>query len=84
MANLPKPMAALVRAMARSKFAYWLYCSLCGLSLFVEDKYRREELAMYVLPKAGESAWVLFREEVLGWGTRRKGAWKGDVAVSES
>lgn len=50
--------------------------------MFVEDKHRREELALYVLPKAGESAWIVFREEVLGWKPRRKRAWKGDVVVS--
>jgi hypothetical protein len=34
---------------------------LTGLSLFVEDKKRRAELAMYVLPKGLESAWIVAR-----------------------
>lgn len=55
---------------------------MTGLSLLIENKHRREELAMYVLPKAGESAWVTFREEFLGIKSRRKGAWKADAAVS--
>ena len=56
---------------------------MSGLSILIEDKHRREELAMYVLPKAGESAWITFREVCLGIKTRRKDAWKADVAVSE-
>jgi hypothetical protein len=32
---------------------------LSGLSLFVEEKRRRGELAMYVLPKGLESAWIM-------------------------
>lgn len=32
--------------------------ALCGLSLLVEAPRRRAELAMYVMPKALESAWV--------------------------
>lgn len=80
--KLPEPFAGLVRSVQRSQLAWWMYCLLCGLSLFVENPHRREELAMYVLPKAGESAWVTFREVVLGIKTRRSGAWKADVAVS--
>jgi len=38
---------------------------LSGLSLFVEEKRRHGELAMYVLPKALESAWVMARGK--GW-----------------
>jgi len=38
---------------------------LCGLSLFVEEKRRRGELAMYVLPKGLESAWIMARGK--GW-----------------
>lgn len=32
--------------------------------MFVEEKRRRPELAMYVLPKALESAWVIGRGKV--------------------
>ncbi|KAG8863371.1 hypothetical protein FRB96_008863 [Tulasnella sp. 330] len=82
LANLPEPLAVFFRSIRRSKLAWWLFCSLSGFSLLVENKHRREELAMYCLPKAGESAWLLFREEALGVPKRRRGAWKGDVALT--
>ena len=44
-----------------SKQSFFLGGLLSGLSLFVEEKRRREELAMYVLPKALESAWIILR-----------------------
>ncbi|KAG8893096.1 hypothetical protein FRC00_011041 [Tulasnella sp. 408] len=80
--NLPPKYRELGKRLAGSQLFWWFFSSLSGLSLLVEDKHRREELAMYVLPKAGESAWITFREEVLGIKTRRKGAWKADVALS--
>lgn len=79
--KLPKWCNALSKKLVSSQLFWWFFSSLTGLSILVEDKNRREELAMYCLPKAGESAWVMFREEVLGIKTRRKGAWKADVAV---
>ncbi|KAG9035196.1 hypothetical protein FRB95_011930 [Tulasnella sp. JGI-2019a] len=82
LANLPGPLGTFFRTIRRSKLAWWLFSSLSGLSLLVENKHRREELAMYCLPKAGESAWLLFREEALGVRKRRRGAWKGDVALT--
>ncbi|KAI0329609.1 hypothetical protein GY45DRAFT_1304427 [Cubamyces sp. BRFM 1775] len=48
-----------------SKYSFFLGGLLSGLSLFVEEKRRREELAMYVLPKGLESAWVMARGK--GW-----------------
>ncbi|OCH90016.1 hypothetical protein OBBRIDRAFT_731675 [Obba rivulosa] len=61
-------LAALARSLPQSfldlllsKPVYWLLGVLSGLSLFVEEKHRREELAMYVLPKGLESAWVMAR-----------------------
>lgn len=80
--NLPPKYLELGRRLAGSQLYWWFFSSLSGLSLLIEDKHRREELAMYVLPKAGESAWITFREEILGIKSRRKGAWKADVAVS--
>ncbi|KAG8946878.1 hypothetical protein FRC04_011305 [Tulasnella sp. 424] len=80
--NLPPKYVELGRRLAGSQLYWWFFSSLSGLSLLVEDKHRREELAMYVLPKAGESAWITFREEILGIKSRRKGAWKADVALS--
>ncbi|THH27558.1 hypothetical protein EUX98_g6623 [Antrodiella citrinella] len=44
-----------------SKPAYWLGGLMCGLSLFVEEKRRRSELAMYVLPRSLEATWVMLR-----------------------
>jgi len=41
---------------------------LCGLSLFVEEKHRREELAMYVLPRGLEGAWGVLRDRGLIFG----------------
>ncbi|KAI1795063.1 hypothetical protein LXA43DRAFT_939525 [Ganoderma leucocontextum] len=48
-----------------SKQSFFLGGLLSGLSLFVEEKRRREELAMYVLPKGLESAWIMARGK--GW-----------------
>ena len=48
-----------------SKQSFFLGGLLSGLSLFVEEKRRREELAMYVMPKGMESAWVMARGK--GW-----------------
>ncbi|PVF95509.1 hypothetical protein CPB86DRAFT_711129 [Serendipita vermifera] len=47
------------------KYTLWMVGALCGLSLFVEAPRRRAELAMYVMPKALESAWVTARGR--GW-----------------
>jgi hypothetical protein len=44
-----------------SRPAHWIGGALAGLSLFVEAKHRRGELAMYALPKGLESAWVTLR-----------------------
>ena len=38
---------------------------MSGMSLFVEAKRRRGELAMYVLPKGLESVWIMARGK--GW-----------------
>ena len=58
-----------IRALFISKPSYWLGGLLSGLSLFVEAKRRRGELAMYVLPKALESAWVMARGKGYAFGT---------------
>jgi hypothetical protein len=39
-------------------YSYALCIFLGALSFFVEEKQRRGELAMYVLPKGLESAWL--------------------------
>lgn len=59
---LPKkivPQALLDLFVSRGSF--WVMGLLTGLSLLVEEKKRRAELAMYVLPKGLESAWVAAR-----------------------
>jgi len=48
-----------------SKYSYGLGGFFGALSLFVEEKRRRGELAMYVLPKSLESAWLTARGK--GW-----------------
>ena len=58
--------------------SFWLLGVASGLSLFVEEKRRRGELAMYVLPKGLESIWVMARGKVLVFGT---GKW-GDVILA--
>lgn len=55
-----------------SKFSFWLPGFAAGLSLFVEAKRRRGELAMYVLPKGLESMWVMARGKGLVF---RTGKW---------
>ncbi|KAI0072883.1 hypothetical protein K474DRAFT_1711204 [Panus rudis PR-1116 ss-1] len=44
-----------------SKFSFWFGDLLTGFSLFVEEKWRREELVMYVLLKTLENAWIMAR-----------------------
>ena len=61
-----------------SKISFWFLGILAGLSLFVEEKRRRGELAMYVLPKGLESAWVMARGKGLVFKT---GQW-GEILVS--
>jgi hypothetical protein len=61
-----------------SKSSFWFVGMLAGLSLFVEEKRRRGELAMYVLPKGLESAWVMARGKGLVFKT---GQW-GEILVS--
>ncbi|KIP03793.1 hypothetical protein PHLGIDRAFT_110411 [Phlebiopsis gigantea 11061_1 CR5-6] len=56
-----------------SKLSFWLGGILLGLSLFIEDTQRRGELAMYVLPKALESAWMVLRGKGIVFQTGRYG-----------
>jgi hypothetical protein len=58
---------------------------LSGLSLFVEEKKRRGELAMYVLPKGLESGWKMLRGQMFGIPVKRNNkGWKSDALVSQS
>jgi len=61
-------LAALV-----SKASFWLGGLLAGLSVLMEAKHRRGELAMYVLPKGLESAWVAARGKGLVFRTGKHG-----------
>jgi hypothetical protein len=54
----------ILDAILISKASFWLPGFMAGLALFVEEKKRRAELAMYVLPKALESAWIIGRNKV--------------------
>jgi hypothetical protein len=62
-------LAALV-----SKPSFWLGGLLAGLSVLIEAKHRRGELAMYVLPKGLESAWVAARGKGLVFRTGKHGS----------
>ncbi|KAH0840380.1 hypothetical protein J3R83DRAFT_1411 [Lanmaoa asiatica] len=55
----------IILAIFGSKYSYALGGLLGGLSLLIEEKRRRGELAMYVLPKGLESAWLTARGK--GW-----------------
>ena len=41
------------------KFVYWFAGLMSGLSILLEKKARRAELALYVLPRAGDSLWYI-------------------------
>ncbi|KAF0909064.1 hypothetical protein E2562_030816 [Oryza meyeriana var. granulata] len=41
------------------KLVYWFAGLLSGLSILLEKKVRRAELALYVLPRAGDSLWYI-------------------------
>jgi len=56
-----------------SKGSFWLGGLLAGLSVLIEAKHRRGELAMYVLPKGLESAWVTARGKGLVFRTGKHG-----------
>lgn len=46
-------------ALKDHKLVYWLAGGLSALSVLLEKKARRGELALYVLPRAGESLWYI-------------------------
>lgn len=58
--SIVKPPMWLIKFLI-SKPSFWMGGLLSGLSLFVEARRRRGELAMYVLPKGLESVWVMAR-----------------------
>lgn len=46
-------------ALKDHKLVYWIAGTLSGLSVLIEKKARRGELALYVLPRAGDSLWYI-------------------------
>jgi len=62
-----------------SRYTWWLSGFATGLALFVEDERRRAELAMYVIPKALESLWVVARGRGLVF---RTGNWGESVLAA--
>ncbi|WVQ83089.1 hypothetical protein IAT38_005227 [Cryptococcus sp. DSM 104549] len=52
-----------LRGLLKRKEVFWAMGFSTCLSLFVEEKKRRAELAMYVLPRALESAWSAARRK---------------------
>ncbi|KAJ7625184.1 hypothetical protein B0H17DRAFT_1164420 [Mycena rosella] len=61
-----------------SRPSFWVPGFLAGLALLIEEPRRRAELAMYVLPKGLESAWVAARGRGLVF---RTGNW-GESALT--
>lgn len=55
------PIPGIRNILPTSKYMYWFFGLLPGLSLFIEEKRRRSELAMYVTPKALESIWRIWQ-----------------------
>ncbi|KAH7107603.1 hypothetical protein BKA62DRAFT_683900 [Auriculariales sp. MPI-PUGE-AT-0066] len=54
----PFPVPQWLLRVLVSRPSFWVLGAMSGLSLFVEAKRRRGELAMYVLPKALEVYWT--------------------------
>ncbi|KAF6135394.1 hypothetical protein GIB67_027268 [Kingdonia uniflora] len=53
-------------AVKDNKLLYWVSGGLAALSVLIEKKARRGELALYVLPRAGDSLWnVLVNRHLL-------------------
>ncbi|KAJ7640705.1 hypothetical protein DFH06DRAFT_1477655 [Mycena polygramma] len=71
---LPQPLVGLLI----SKGSFFVSGFLAGLALLIEEHRRRAELAMYVLPKGLESAWVAARGRGLVF---RTGNW-GESALT--
>ncbi|KAI3615700.1 hypothetical protein WG66_011736 [Moniliophthora roreri] len=76
--RIPKWLIDLVLA---SKWSFWLPGFLSGLALFIEEKRRRAELAMYVLPKGLESLWLIATGKT-GIRGGRNGKMVGEAALA--
>ncbi|KAJ6524551.1 hypothetical protein B0H19DRAFT_1200245 [Mycena capillaripes] len=62
-----------------SRYSWWSPGLLVSLALVFEDKRRRTELTMYVLPKAMESMWIMARGRGLVGST---GSWGESVLAA--
>ncbi|KAJ8095984.1 hypothetical protein PM082_015205 [Marasmius tenuissimus] len=73
----------LIDFILTSKFSFWVPGFLAGLALFIEEKRRRAELAMYVLPKGLEATWLMATGKVglEHWGGR-KGKVVGEAVLT--
>jgi hypothetical protein len=60
------------------KHIWWALGAAAGTSVLLEERRRRAELALYVLPKALESAWATAR----GRGLVRSFGASGDAALA--
>jgi len=52
-------------ALFMSRVSWWLSGAISGFALLVEEKRRRAELTMYVLPRGLESTWCMLKGK--GW-----------------
>ncbi|KAF5354601.1 hypothetical protein D9758_011180 [Tetrapyrgos nigripes] len=73
--RIPK---SAIDALFISKYTFWIPGFLAGFTLLIEEKRRRGELAMYVLPKGLESAWVIATGKV-GQATGVRGIKNGEI-----
>ncbi|KAG7092485.1 hypothetical protein E1B28_008837 [Marasmius oreades] len=71
----------LIDLLLTSKWSFWLPGFLSGLALFIEEKRRRPELAMYVLPKGLEATWLITTGKV-GFKQGRKGKFAGEALLT--
>jgi len=72
--TLGKLKPGILTDLLKRKETFWVMGFTSCLSLLVEEKRRRAELAMYVLPRALESA----------WSSARKRAWVPLVPFGET
>ncbi|KAH8827303.1 hypothetical protein DL96DRAFT_1498861 [Flagelloscypha sp. PMI_526] len=75
--NLSPIVPQWVLDLVLSRFSFYLPGFMTGLALFWEAKHRRGELAMYVLPKAMESAWRIGTGKARGLAGLKKTGDKG-------
>lgn len=50
-----------------SKFVYWFAAMISGLSILIEKKSRRSELALYALPRAADSVFLILNDRKLAF-----------------